>query len=182
MTPVFGSVISMDRFESICNVMHFNKNDNIGTTRNHLKFSKSIQSCPISTRTLLERKKMIKCHIKLFRRLLNIAVLNCMVICRENARLKHHFKFSAGTIYWTCKWKCQEISRPLLYRQKCAATCWKAFSRNNITDRKKTKPTERCVVCYKSNRRKETVFWCPECEAALCVEECFKAFHTKLHF
>ena len=59
-TPIFGSVISMDRFESICNVMHFNKNDNIGTTRNHLHFSKSIQSCPISTHTLFERKKMTK--------------------------------------------------------------------------------------------------------------------------
>jgi hypothetical protein len=32
---------------------------------------------------------------------------------------------------------------------------------------KKARPT-RCVVCYKNNRRKGTVFWCPECEAALC--------------
>jgi len=44
------------------------------------------------------------------------------------------------------------------------------------------KTTKRCVMCYKNNRRKETVFWCPECEAALCVEECFKAFHIKLNF
>jgi len=28
----------------------------------------------------------------------------------------------------------------------------------------------------------KTVFWCPKCEAALCVEESFKAFHTKLNF
>ena len=47
---------------------------------------------------------------------------------------------------------------------------------------KKARPTKRCTVCYKNNRRKETVFWCPECEAALCVEESFKAFHTKLNF
>ena len=47
---------------------------------------------------------------------------------------------------------------------------------------KRARPTEKCVVCYKSNKRKETVFWCPECEAALCVEESFKAFHTKLNF
>jgi len=33
---------------------------------------------------LLERKKMTKWYIKLFRRLLNITVLNCMVICRAN--------------------------------------------------------------------------------------------------
>jgi hypothetical protein len=25
--------------------------------------------------------------------------------------------------------------------------------------KKKARPTKRCVVCYKSNRRKETVFW-----------------------
>ena len=47
---------------------------------------------------------------------------------------------------------------------------------------RKARPTKRCVVCYKNNRRKETVFWCPECEAALCVEGSFKAFHTKLNF
>ena len=29
-TPIFGSIVSMDRFESICNFIHFNKNDNIG--------------------------------------------------------------------------------------------------------------------------------------------------------
>ena len=47
---------------------------------------------------------------------------------------------------------------------------------------KKVRPTKRCVACYKNNIRKETVFWCPECEAALCVEESFKAIHTKLNF
>jgi uncharacterized membrane protein len=31
-TPIFGSIISMDRFESICNFMHFNNNDKIGTS------------------------------------------------------------------------------------------------------------------------------------------------------
>ena len=46
---------------------------------------------------------------------------------------------------------------------------------------KKGRPAKRCVASYKNNRRKATVFWCPECEAALCVEECFKAFHTKLN-
>ena len=30
-TPIFGSIISMDRFESICNFKHFNNNDHIRT-------------------------------------------------------------------------------------------------------------------------------------------------------
>jgi len=44
---------------------------------------------------LLERKKMSKWYIKLFRRLLNITVLNCMVICRaKSGQIKmDHFKF-----------------------------------------------------------------------------------------
>jgi len=34
---------------------------------------------------LLERKKMTKWYIKLFRSLLNIIVLNCMLICHANS-------------------------------------------------------------------------------------------------
>jgi len=30
-TPIFGSIASMGRFESICNIMHFNNNDHVGT-------------------------------------------------------------------------------------------------------------------------------------------------------
>ena len=43
---------------------------------------------------LLERKKMTKWYIKLFR-LLNVAVLNCMVICRaDSGQTKiDHFQF-----------------------------------------------------------------------------------------
>jgi hypothetical protein len=40
VTPIFGSVISVDRLESICNFMHFNNNESIGTYQgpsNHFK-------------------------------------------------------------------------------------------------------------------------------------------------
>jgi len=44
---------------------------------------------------LLERKKMTKWYIKLFRRLLNTTVLNFMVICHANSGQTKidHFKF-----------------------------------------------------------------------------------------
>ena len=44
---------------------------------------------------LLQRKKMTKWYLKLFRRLLNITILNCMVICRANSgqAKKDNFKF-----------------------------------------------------------------------------------------
>ena len=40
VTPIFGSIIAMDRFESICNFMHFNNNDNIGTYQGQSKLFK----------------------------------------------------------------------------------------------------------------------------------------------
>jgi len=39
-TPIFGSIISMDRFESICNFMHFNNNDHVGTYQGPSKLFK----------------------------------------------------------------------------------------------------------------------------------------------
>ena len=49
---------------------------------------------------LLERKKMTKWYIKLFRRLLNATVLNCMVICRVNSRQNKtgYFKFGVKLV------------------------------------------------------------------------------------
>lgn len=30
--------------------------------------------------------------------------------------------------------------------------------------------------------RRDTVFWCPDCEAGLCLGEFFKVYHTKSNF
>ena len=40
VTPIFGSITSMDRFESICIFMHFNNNDRIGTYQGPSKLFK----------------------------------------------------------------------------------------------------------------------------------------------
>jgi hypothetical protein len=46
---------------------------------------------------------------------------------------------------------------------------------------KKARPHRLCVVCRKSRKRKETVYWCDACDVGLCVE-CFRDYHTKLSF
>jgi len=122
---------------------------------------------------LLERKKMTKWYIKLFRRLLNTTVLNCMVIYRANSGQTKidHFKFRV------------ELVQALLIEHGSESV--RKFQGHHSTEKivpqllerhfpegippteKKVRPTKRCVVCYKNNRRKETVFWCPECEAAV---------------
>ena len=44
---------------------------------------------------------------------------------------------------------------------------------------KKQKPQKRCAVCYEKGRRKEIVNQCDCCGIPLCIEPCFKAYHTK---
>jgi len=39
-TPIFGSITSLDRFESICNFMHYNNNDHVGTYQGPSKLFK----------------------------------------------------------------------------------------------------------------------------------------------
>jgi len=40
-TPIFDSIISMDQFESICSLMHFNNNDHTGTYQRPSKLFKT---------------------------------------------------------------------------------------------------------------------------------------------
>jgi len=56
--------------------------------------------------------------------------------------------------------KCQEISRPLLYWQKSAATCWKAFSRKN-TDRKKGQANRKVCSVTKATEGRRQCFGAP---------------------
>ncbi|XP_031358920.1 piggyBac transposable element-derived protein 4-like [Photinus pyralis] len=45
---------------------------------------------------------------------------------------------------------------------------------------KKNRPSKPCRVCTANKKRRETRYFCPVCEEkpALCVENCFKAYHT----
>jgi len=137
---------------------------------------------------LLERKKMTKWYIKLFWRLLNITVLNCMVICCANSgqNKTDHFKFRVELVQALLIEHGSESIRKFQGHHSTDKNVMQLLERH-FPERippteKKARPTKRCVVCHKNNRRKETVFRCPKCEAALCVEESFKAFHTKLNF
>ncbi|XP_053974119.1 protein jim lovell-like isoform X12 [Hylaeus volcanicus] len=49
---------------------------------------------------------------------------------------------------------------------------------------KKSKPVRKCVQCSKKicangkRVRKETRYYCPECDAGLCITPCFRLYHT----
>ena len=43
----------------------------------------------------------------------------------------------------------------------------------------KQKPLRSCAQCRKDGKRKESSYWCKDCEVGLCVVTCFRDWHTK---
>jgi len=49
----------------------------------------------------------------------------------------------------------------------------------------KMRPTKRCVVCCSKRDnsgkriRRESRYWCENCQVGLCLEPCFEIYHTK---
>ena len=48
----------------------------------------------------------------------------------------------------------------------------------------KERPQKRCRVCWKNNVRRETRYYCPQCPSlpGLCLEDCFKKYHTSVKY
>ena len=47
---------------------------------------------------------------------------------------------------------------------------------------KKQNAQKRCHRCTKRNIRRDTRYYCPDCNVPLCFEPCFKIYHTKKDF
>ena len=45
-------------------------------------------------------------------------------------------------------------------------------------------PRKRCRVCSRSGLRRDTTVFCPDCpdQPALCIGECFRKYHTQVHY
>lgn len=50
----------------------------------------------------------------------------------------------------------------------------------NYSESKRSR--KECAVCKAKNIRKETIYFCKDCNVPLCVIDCFKIFHTKQNF
>ncbi|XP_068082602.1 piggyBac transposable element-derived protein 4-like [Anabrus simplex] len=141
-TPIFNSVISLDRFESITRFLHFTDN---------------------------ATKPLFQGPMKLFKISLVLDYLNnkfkSMYLPDQNIAIDESLSPGRRSVDNTVP---RLTERHFLQRISPTAS--------------KARPQKRCVVCYKQGKRKESVYWCPDCETFLCVEECFKIYHTKLNF
>ena len=39
----------------------------------------------------------------------------------------------------------------------------------------------KCVVCTSHNTRRDTRYFCADCDAPLCIVDCFRDYHTKMN-
>lgn len=137
---------------------------------------------------LLERKKGSKWYIKLFKRLLNVSIHNAYIVYKTKYPKMQHFQYRLDLVkqlVFTYQGEAIHLKSPARGRPSINPPPKRLLEKHFITKLsptgKKAKP-QRCVVCVKKNIRKESTYWCPDCEVGLCFEPCFKIFHTEFNF
>jgi hypothetical protein len=137
---------------------------------------------------LLEQKKGTKWYMKLFKRLLNVAIHNSMVIYQyhPNKETMDTLQFRLSLVQGLMEKHGSGVLCPVHGRSSVQPPP-KRLTERHFLERspptgKKARPHRKCVVCAREGQRKETQYWCSECEAPLCLEGRFNAYHTLLNF
>jgi hypothetical protein len=126
--------------------------------------------------------------MKLFRRLLNVTVHNALVIYNSQNNSTDHLTFRLqlitslferfGRTVHSHKQRRPSINPPP------ARLTERHFTEKIPSTGKKAKPRkmERCVVCQKNGKRRDTTYWCPDYQTGLCTDTRVNVFHTMENF
>ena len=131
---------------------------------------------------------MTRRYMKLFKMLLNTAVLNSLIIFKQNTgrhceQLDFRIQLveSLFTTFASVRGKNVPGSRPS--DNTVPRLTERHFIRRVTPKNARSRPQRWCVVCIKHGRKKNISFYCyQECDVGLCVEECFELSHTKLNY
>ena len=131
-------------------------------------------------------RKSIKWYEKLFIHLLDMAVYNAFVI----------YKIQNNTSYQLSDFRL-EIIREILtkYGPQRPSTVGRPSTRASplrLTARhfpsiipqtlQSKQPQGKCVVCTSHNTRRDRRYFCADCDAPLCIVDCFQDYHTKMNY
>lgn len=130
------------------------------------------------------RNRIKKFYKKIFLRLLDMCGLNAYILYKKDRGQldRLHFliecveKIVENNIVSTHPKPSTSNSTP-----KPARLVGRHFPEQMKSDTGKTK-SRKCRVCYKKGARKESTYWCPDCAVALCINNCFKIYHTEIEF
>jgi hypothetical protein len=142
-----------------------------------------------------ERKRRKVWYKKQFCHLLNQIVLNSYILFKkDNTGTKlNHLQFRIKLVERILETHHQPIrmpkrGRPSLDDSNPLRLTGRHFPKMYPPSEGKQTPTRRCKVCCSHTGtdgkkvRKETRYFCSECDAALCVSPCFETYHTKLNY
>jgi len=150
-------------------ILDYNKNMG-GVDRNHGQ----LQSYKLA------RECLKKYYQKMFRYLLNVVGLNAFIIYKKKGgsisrldfllTLAESLSSMGGVVEPATRSHPSKSPKPPRLLVRCFP--------DMVPGTSKKKPTRRCVVCWANGKRKESSYWCSNCEKALCVVPCFQVYHT----
>lgn len=144
----------------------------------------------MSTYSLM-RQQQKKYYKKIFRHLLDQCLLNAYILYKKytnkNAEHLAFFTTLVGQIlkaHQTEDEPSAKRGRPVIQKSLFGDTTPTRLTGRHFpsivpaTDNKKNS-TRRCCVCSAKGVRKESRYCCQECDVGLCVDPCFRIYHTQ---
>lgn len=144
---------------------------------------------------LLERKRCAKWYMKLFKRLLNVSILNARILLESCAHKRSdHLAFRlqlVDTILTKHLPHCPLTRRNLIASSRSLhlapgrlvhSTHWPVLLENTESSSSSSRNfRKRCLVCLREGRASsKTPYCCETCHVPLCILNCFKSYHTSL--
>ncbi|XP_045457225.1 piggyBac transposable element-derived protein 4-like [Melitaea cinxia] len=135
---------------------------------------------------LLERKRGLKWYIKVFRRLLNISILNTFIMYQKHPTTSTltHRQFRYALADGLCKrFPRAEPAHPIRQMPSALVRLDNASDHYPVhTETIRGKPTQhirrRCVRCTARQVRTQVTVMCQKCRAPLCIGQCWIDYHT----
>lgn len=133
------------------------------------------------------RSQQKKYNEKLFRHLVDQCLLNAYVLHKKyKNQSQEHVSFLIHSANLPSKQKtgrCR-IEKSLLGDRTPSRLKERHFPKTIPPTEEKENPTRKCVICCHKRKngkkiRRETRYFCKQCDASLCVDPCFQIYHTQ---
>ncbi|XP_068227913.1 piggyBac transposable element-derived protein 4-like [Palaemon carinicauda] len=129
------------------------------------------------------RNRLKKYYKKVFRHLLDLSILNCYITYRalggRVVRREFILRISERLIIKYAEERPVPLRRPPQLAAKPSRMIGRHFPDYCPPTDKKKRPLRTCSQCRKNKIRKESSYWCKDCEVGLCVAPCFRECPTK---
>ena len=132
------------------------------------------------------RNRMKKFYRKMFRHILDIAVLNSFICYRQLGGKLDRVNFIitlaenlVATYATNLPGPSTSRGRPAKIIAKPSRLIGRHFPDKCPPSAKKKVGQRKCVQCAKRKETRQSCYWCDKCQVGLCIVPCFKEWHTK---